>query len=176
MPRIKFLDEKELQCSSSKSTKRVKADGYSSSFGFDFAAALQSYGGPNLGSQALYNYEMRENGLLLLVVLLQFVALLFGKVVAPQLSDVAVATVRHLSSHSEARCIDGSTPAYYYRKGIGDGIHKWLVYFEGGGWLLVSDLLRHYEIAPNKACTGRAKRGAKKKSLNGKGGSKAARQ
>lgn len=29
---------------------------------------------------------------------------------------------------------------------------------------------------PNKACTGRAKRGAKKKSLNGKGGFKAARQ
>lgn len=44
------------------------------------------------------------------------------------------ATLRHLHQDSQARCIDGSTPAYYYRKGAGDGVDKWLVYFEGGGW------------------------------------------
>jgi acetyl esterase/lipase len=31
-------------------------------------------------------------------------------------------------------CIDGTPPAYYYRKGHGTGSDKWLVYFEGGGW------------------------------------------
>lgn len=43
-------------------------------------------------------------------------------------------TLRHLSPASEARCLDGSLPVYYYRKGYGDGAQKWLVYFEGGGW------------------------------------------
>lgn len=33
-----------------------------------------------------------------------------------------------------ARCLDGSQPAFYFRSGHGDGIHKWQVHFEGGGW------------------------------------------
>jgi acetyl esterase/lipase len=39
-----------------------------------------------------------------------------------------------LSTQSQARCLDGSRPAFYLRKGHGDGKHKWFVYFEGGGW------------------------------------------
>ena len=41
---------------------------------------------------------------------------------------------RFLSSSSEARCIDGSTPAYYIRKGRDEGANKWVLHFEGGGW------------------------------------------
>ena len=44
------------------------------------------------------------------------------------------ASRRFLSSSSEARCIDGSTPAYYIRKGRDEGANKWVLHFEGGGW------------------------------------------
>ena len=33
-----------------------------------------------------------------------------------------------------AACLDGSVPVMYYRAGTGDGVHKFHVYFEGGGW------------------------------------------
>jgi len=38
------------------------------------------------------------------------------------------------TKYPDARCIDGSRPAYYVRKGHGDGENKWVVHFEGGGW------------------------------------------
>jgi len=38
------------------------------------------------------------------------------------------------SLYPRAACMDGSRPAYYYRKGSGTNAHKWLVFFEGGGW------------------------------------------
>jgi len=38
------------------------------------------------------------------------------------------------SPSSSARCIDGSRPVYYMRSGFGEGISKWVLYFEGGGW------------------------------------------
>lgn len=40
----------------------------------------------------------------------------------------------NLPLNSSAKCIDGSAPAFYFRKGINEGLSKWLVYFEGGGW------------------------------------------
>ena len=38
------------------------------------------------------------------------------------------------TKYPDALCIDGSRPAYYLRKGFGDGENKWFVHFEGGGW------------------------------------------
>ena len=31
-------------------------------------------------------------------------------------------------------CMDGSTPAYYFAQGEGDGINRFLFHFQGGGW------------------------------------------
>lgn len=39
-----------------------------------------------------------------------------------------------LNSDKLARCMDGSSPGYYLKKGAGDGVDKWHVHFEGGGW------------------------------------------
>jgi hypothetical protein len=39
-----------------------------------------------------------------------------------------------LPEETGAKCMDGSLPAFYFRKGKGEGIRKWLIYFEGGGW------------------------------------------
>lgn len=33
-----------------------------------------------------------------------------------------------------AACLDGSVPVMYYRAGTGDGVNKFHVFFEGGGW------------------------------------------
>lgn len=38
------------------------------------------------------------------------------------------------NTQTQARCIDGTRPAFYVRKGHGDGKNKWFVFFEGGGW------------------------------------------
>lgn len=52
-----------------------------------------------------------------------------------QLQSVENNAVRfNLPAESEAKCLDGSQPAYYLHRGSGSGKHKWLVFFEGGGW------------------------------------------
>jgi len=33
-----------------------------------------------------------------------------------------------------ARCIDGSPAAYYIRHGVGEGVNKWYIHHQGGGW------------------------------------------
>ena len=33
-----------------------------------------------------------------------------------------------------ARCLDGTPPIYYIRKGSGDGANKWYIHHQGGGW------------------------------------------
>eukprot|EP00438_Fugacium_kawagutii_P030089 Skav228178 [mRNA] locus=scaffold3933:167264:168451:+ [translate_table: standard] len=38
-----------------------------------------------------------------------------------------------------AVCLDGSPPAYYLLKGSGDGIHKWYINHQGGGWCMSLD-------------------------------------
>ncbi len=40
----------------------------------------------------------------------------------------------HFVEDVNAKCIDGSSPAYYVRHGWSDGKDKWIVFFEGGGW------------------------------------------
>lgn len=35
---------------------------------------------------------------------------------------------------SQAKCLDGSPPAYYIKRGHGEGRNKYIVFFEGGGW------------------------------------------
>jgi len=33
-----------------------------------------------------------------------------------------------------AACLDGSAPAYYFRPGFGNGMTKWFIHHQGGGW------------------------------------------
>eukprot|EP00850_Spirogloea_muscicola_P017483 SM000151S01471 [mRNA] locus=s151:17386:21210:+ [translate_table: standard] len=33
-----------------------------------------------------------------------------------------------------ARCLDGSPASYFFRKGFGSGLNRWIIYFEGGAW------------------------------------------
>lgn len=35
--------------------------------------------------------------------------------------------------HPQARCNDGTTPVFYHRRGVGDGVDKWVLWFKGGG-------------------------------------------
>jgi len=35
--------------------------------------------------------------------------------------------------HPEALCNDGTTPVFYFRRGVGDGADKWVIWFKGGG-------------------------------------------
>jgi hypothetical protein len=39
--------------------------------------------------------------------------------------------LRRKLQNTAARCLDGSPPAYYLRRG---SVDKWAVFFEGGGW------------------------------------------
>lgn len=40
----------------------------------------------------------------------------------------------NVPANSSAKCIDGSSPSFYFRQGKDNGVSKWFVYFEGGGW------------------------------------------
>ena len=42
--------------------------------------------------------------------------------------------VARLASSQDARCLDGSAPLYFLKKGSGSGADKWYVHHEGGGW------------------------------------------
>ncbi len=39
-----------------------------------------------------------------------------------------------LNSINEAKCLDGSSPGFYYSKGFGSGVDKMVIYFEPGGF------------------------------------------
>ena len=38
-----------------------------------------------------------------------------------------------------AVCLDGSVPDFYYRQGTGDGVKKFILYLQGGGWCATLD-------------------------------------
>lgn len=38
------------------------------------------------------------------------------------------------AAQDNARCLDGTVPVYYHRKGTGDGANKWFLWQEGGAW------------------------------------------
>lgn len=37
------------------------------------------------------------------------------------------------AAHPNAVCNDGSTPVFYFRRGVGEGADKWVIWFKGGG-------------------------------------------
>lgn len=37
------------------------------------------------------------------------------------------------ATHPEAVCNDGTTPVFYHRPGVGEGVDRWVVWFKGGG-------------------------------------------
>lgn len=39
-----------------------------------------------------------------------------------------------LDRNTGARCLDGTQPAFYLRRGHNTGANRWLIFFEGGGW------------------------------------------
>eukprot|EP00927_Polykrikos_kofoidii_P043704 TRINITY_DN37786_c0_g1_i1.p1 TRINITY_DN37786_c0_g1~~TRINITY_DN37786_c0_g1_i1.p1 ORF type:complete len:754 (-),score=86.61 TRINITY_DN37786_c0_g1_i1:36-2297(-) len=47
---------------------------------------------------------------------------------------VNIARRYSLVGYPRARCLDGSSPNYYYAPSTGAGRTKWVVYFQGGGW------------------------------------------
>ena len=44
-------------------------------------------------------------------------------------------------NYDGAVCLDGSDAAFYYHAGTGDGVNKWIFYFNGGGWCSTLGLL-----------------------------------
>lgn len=43
------------------------------------------------------------------------------------------AVLHLLSRDSRARCLDGTSPGFYFTPGTGAGLLNYLIYFEGGG-------------------------------------------
>ena len=43
-------------------------------------------------------------------------------------------TLIRLPEHDLAKCMDGSPPSYYIRKGFGAGQNKFMIWLQGGGW------------------------------------------
>lgn len=42
--------------------------------------------------------------------------------------------LKDAAEHSGAVCLDGSPGMVYVRKGVGDGVNKWYIHHQGGGW------------------------------------------
>eukprot|EP01084_Bolivina_argentea_P255850 430488_1 len=53
----------------------------------------------------------------------------------------------NVSMDTHARCVDGSQYMFYFRNGFGDGIAKYQIYLQGGGWC--TSYSSCYNIASN---------------------------
>lgn len=71
---------------------------------------------------------MSKNPLLLLFFLLPFLSLLRGQ------QPLAIGYFLNETIKTDAYCLDGSGPLYYYLPGVDSGANKWYLHFEGGGW------------------------------------------
>ena len=49
-------------------------------------------------------------------------------------NDTIPAIRVNISMDTNARCLDGSQYFFYFRKGFGDGLDKYQIYLQGGGW------------------------------------------
>ncbi|CAD8159567.1 unnamed protein product [Paramecium pentaurelia] len=48
--------------------------------------------------------------------------------------SIAVQTLRQVQDQN-ALCLDGTRASYYFEQGYGDGADKYLIFYEGGGWI-----------------------------------------
>jgi len=63
------------------------------------------------------------------LVTLLLVGIVYGQ------SDIATLTLlTDAATKQGAVCLDGSPSAYYFRPGFGDGVTKYFIHHEGGGW------------------------------------------
>jgi hypothetical protein len=79
---------------------------------------------------------MQKSGVAVIAVSLVTVALLCNQylLVGPGLSPHQTHftyTLHKVSSH-RAKCLDGSPPGYYFARGWGDNVSKFIIYFQGG--------------------------------------------
>jgi len=63
---------------------------------------------------------------LLFIALLTGISLVFG---GP--ATFSLVSLDHAVKYEHAACLDGSSPAYYFRPGFGDGERKWYIHQEG---------------------------------------------
>eukprot|EP01052_Picozoa_sp_SAG31_P011481 SAG31_NODE_651_length_13184_cov_4.999541_2_plen_127_part_00 len=48
--------------------------------------------------------------------------------------NAKITLLKDAAAATGAVCLDGSPPAYYHVPGTGDGVNKWYVHHQGGGW------------------------------------------
>ena len=52
----------------------------------------------------------------------------------PAAGDMVLTLLHDAVNETGARCLDGSSPGYYFRPGAGANNGSWLLVFQGGGW------------------------------------------
>jgi hypothetical protein len=64
---------------------------------------------------------------------------------APRQDDeLALVLVSAEAAARGARCLDGSVPGYWFRRGSAANASKWVIHLQGGGWYVQTVHLRIY--------------------------------